>query len=452
MKNKYNVIVIGSGPGGSTVANQCAAKGLKVAVADELFGGTCALRGCTPKKAMETVTTTFRKFNHLREHGLPDEKLKVDWQKLQAHKQLFTSNVVSGTKANFREKGIDLIESKVEFAGKNKLKTTNGTIYEADKIMIATGAIPRPLDFSGHTYLTTTRELFEINELPKRILFAGGGYIGFEMAHILSVTGAKIMVASGEEVPLSAFDSDLVNPIIKATLNHGIQVKTGWSVIKIKQQKEEYKVTLQRTNSEEQQTVVTDMVVHSAGRVPNVEGLNLKKGKVDFSEKGIEVNEHFQSVSNPTVYAIGDVIGKFPFTPLANFEGEIAVNNMLNKPKKTVNYDGIPMVMFTYPRLAAIGMTEQKAKEEGLKYEVFQKKLSGSLLEKAAQNDFAGYKVIVEKKTEKILGVHLLGSSADEVINLFAMAIQLDIPIKKLKNLLLAYPTAGHLIQYMVSE
>jgi glutathione reductase (NADPH) len=452
MKNKYDTIVIGSGPGGSTVANTCAEKGLKVAVADELFGGTCALRGCTPKKAMESVTSIFRKYQHLRGSGIPDIPMKIDWQKLQAHKQLFTADVVSGTKENFQEKGIDLIESAVKFTGKNKIKTKNGTVYQADNIVIATGATPRPLDFPGNTYVTTTRELFELNELPSRILFAGGGYIGFEMAQILAATGSEIVVASREEMPLQAFDTDLVSQIIEATLSYGIQVKTGWTVSKIEQKKGAYRVTLERLSTGEKQTIETDLVIHSAGRVPNVEGLNLKKGKVDFSKNGIKVDKHFQSISNKNVYAIGDVIGNFPFTPIANFEGEVAANNIINKTQKTVNYDGIPMVMFTYPKLAAVGMTEAKIKEKGLEYDAFQKKMYRSLLEQSVKNPFAGYKVMVEKKTGKILGAHLLGGSADETINLFAMAIQLDIRADKIKNLLLAYPTAGHLTKYMVGK
>lgn len=219
MSRKYDLIVIGSGPAGSHVATACAKKGLTVAVADYLFGGTCALRGCTPKKAMESVTSAWWTANHLQGHGFPKLKQPVDWKKLLVHSQEFTALVPSGTKRKFQQAGIDIIEKKVAFANKNTL-TDGQSKWTAKNIVIATGATPRSLDMEGSKHLLTSADFFELPELPKRIVFIGGGYIAFELAHIVAACGSQITIISDEQKPLGAFDSNLVSEFIRATLDN----------------------------------------------------------------------------------------------------------------------------------------------------------------------------------------------------------------------------------------
>lgn len=443
MKKSYDVIVIGSGPGGSASANKCARKGLKVAMIDVLFGGTCALRGCTPKKAMESVTSLYKEATHLQGHGFPKLESTVDWKALIAHQQQFTTLIPANKKEDLRENGIDVIEGKAKFTGKKTLQVSDHK-YTADKIIIATGAAPTKLPFEGANLLMTSDHFIHLMNLPKRIVFVGGGYIGFELAHIAAAAGSEVTIISREEKPLGAFDHDLVSQLVQATLNQNIRVKLGFEVDKIKQKKKNYLVHVNRTVGDNACMLEADLVVHTAGRMPNIADLDLKKAQVDFDKKeGIKVNEYMQSTSNEYVYAIGDVIGKYPFTPIAGLEARVVVENILDGNQKKMDYPIVPFVLFAYPKIASVGKTEKQLIEEGTEYKKNQDDTSGSLIEKSVNNHFAGYKVLTDPAGEKILGAHVLGHKADEVINIFAMAMQLDIEIADLKKLSFAYPTAG---------
>lgn len=443
MKKSYDVIVIGSGPGGSAAANRFAEAGMKVAMVDILYGGTCALRGCTPKKAMESVTSLYKEASHLQGHGFPHLERAIDWQALIAHQQQFTTLIPANKKEDLREKGIEVIEGTAQFTGKKTIQVGEDK-YTASHIVIATGASPNKLPFEGSELLTTSDTFIHSSSLPKRIVFVGGGYIGFELAHMAAAAGSEVTIISRAEKPLAAFDHDLVSQLVQASLNQNIRVKLGFEVTELKKKDKTYQVFIKRTMANESCAIEADMVVHTAGRTPNIEALDLKKADVAFSEKeGIEVNDYLQSTSNEYVYAVGDVIGKYPFTPIAGMEAKVVVENIKNGNQEKIDYPVVPFVLFAYPKISSVGKTEKQLIEEGTAYKKKQADTSGSLIEKAVHNQFAGYKILTDEAEEKILGAHLLGHKADEIINIFAMAMQLDISIGDLKKLSFAYPTAG---------
>ena len=451
MTKKYDLIIIGSGPAGTDVAKSCAKKGLKVVVADYLFGGTCALKGCTPKKAMESVTSVWWETQHLRGRGFQKKIKPIKWKKLLAHSQTFTALVPSGKKADLRKEGIDLIEKRVSFIDKKTI-TDGKNEWTAKNIVIATGAVPRPLDIPGHKNLLTSADFFELSKLPKSIIFIGGGYIAFELAHIAAACGSQVTIISDTSKPLEAFDANLVSQFIKATLDKGIDVRLGYQALAVEISRKAYKVTIRRKGRAKTYTIPAAAVFNTTGRVPAVKSLNLAKANIQLDKKGVpKFNEYLQCEGNKSIYLVGDVTNKYAFTPIAHLEGKVVVKNILNKKQVKVSYPTIPFALFGYPKLAGVGQTEKQLKEAGAAYKVFTKSLASDLVEQARQNKFAGFRVFIDKKTDKILGAFILSIKADDSINLLATAIQKEMTGKEVHELLLAYPTASQVVRYMVT-
>jgi len=450
MKKEYDLIVIGSGPSGVHVAKDCAKQGKKVAVADFLFGGTCALRGCTPKKAMESVTSAWWVSQHLQGHGFPAIKEFVDWQKLLIHSQEFTALVPSGTKRQLQKNGIDIIEHKLFFKAPQTL--SNGQEeWTAKNIVIATGAKPRTLTMEGAAHLLTSDDFFELPKLPKRIVLVGGGYIAFELSHIAAACGSQVTIINDTDKPLEAFDSNLVSEFIRSTLDKGIEVRLGYQVTAVESIDGQFIIKMKRNGGESIYEVEADAVFNTAGRVPATDSLHLEEAGVDIDEKGkIKLNDYLQSVSNKKVYAVGDVTGKYLFTPVAHWEAAVVSNNLFQKRRKKIAYPPVPYVLYGYPKIAGVGKTETQLIAEDIDYEVIGKSLESDLLEKAVHNDFAGFRVLIHPKTKEILGAFILSAKAEESINLFAAIIQLGKKAGDLENLLLAYPTATHVTRHMV--
>lgn len=451
MLKKYDLIVIGSGPAGTDVAKSCAKKGLKVAVADYLFGGTCALKGCTPKKAMESVTSLWWETQHLQGHGFPKTTKPVKWKKLVAHSQEFTALVPSGKKRDLKKAKIDLIEKKVSFIDKKTI-TDGDNKWTAKNIVIATGAIPRPLDIPGKKHLLNSADFFELSKLPKSIVFIGGGYIAFELAHIAAACGSQVTIISDTQKPLKAFDTNLVSQFIKATLDKGIDVRLGYQALSVSTKRNKYEVVIQRKGRDKNYGIPADVVFNTTGRIPATKSLNLAKADIQLDKKGFpKFNEYLQCKGNNAVYLVGDVNNQSAFTPVAHLEAATVAKNILNKKKEKINYPTIPFALYGYPKLAGVGQTEKQLKEAGIEYKTFSKSLTDDLIEKAKHNKFAGFRVFVDSKTDKILGAYILSAKADDSINLIATAIQKGLTGKEVHNLILAYPTASQVVRYMVT-
>jgi len=445
---KTDVLVIGSGPAGSSVALQCAQAGKSVIVVDRLFGGTCALRGCTPKKAMESITSTFWQAKEMEKAGFPPTKQFVDWHLLAAHKSHFTALVPSGTKSKFKNANIKTLTGLAKFEDENTLKIGDKTVT-AKQIVIASGARPRPLGIEGEQYLITNDDFFNLNEMPSKVVIIGGGYIAFELSHIIAACGSNVTVLSNEEMPLSAFDADLVQDLIHATLAKGIDIKLGYEANKIEKNEDGFNVTCKRSDDFTFE-YSANLVIHAAGRIPNVDSLDIEQIGLKLNEQhGIEVNKFMQTKKYNHIYALGDVTGQLPFTEIANYEAKIVSHNILNKKRKSVDYKGVPYGVFTYPKLSKVGKSEEELKDLGIKFEVKKENHKGSFIERVGLNSFARYKTLVDKKSNKILGASILASHAEEMINLFSIGIQQEMTLQDFENLLLLYPTAGHDVKFM---
>ena len=278
----------------------------------------------------------------------------------------------------------------------------------------------------------------------------GGGFISFEFAHLTARAGARVTLLHRNACPLGGFDPDLVSLLVERTRELGIEVRLEVEVSGI--DRTSAGLTVRASTPSGPIVVEADLAVHGAGRVPNISELGLEDAGVEHGARGIVVNEFLQSVSNPSVYAAGDVAATAgpPLTLVAAYEGGIAASNMLDGNRHTVDYSAIPSAVFTVPPLASVGLQEEEARRQGLKFETHFDKVGSWYSFKRLAEPHAAYKVLVEEGSGKILGAHVLGPNAEELINLFAMAMKADLKANDIKEIIFTYPTFASDMGYMV--
>lgn len=447
---KFDLVVIGTGAGGSTVAHKCRKAGWDVAIVDSRpFGGTCALRGCDPKKVLVGAAELIDWNHRMRGKGVSAKSLGIDWPELMQFKKTFTDPVPDNREKAFIKAGIAVFHGRAHFLDKTTVKIGDDTLT-GRYVHIAAGAKPADLGIQGEEYLTTSTQFLDMEKLPERIIFVGGGYIGFEFAHIASQAGAQIRILHRGARPLEGFDPHLVESLVEATGEFGIDLKLNTTVESVEKDGGQFVVTA--SVGDFRQTFEADMVVHSAGRAPDIDDMDLEKADIERGKKGILVNEYLQSVSNPMVYAAGDAAdsGGLPLTPVATMEAHVVASNLLKGNHRQPNHLGVPTVVFTLPPLSSVGLQEDEAAKKGLKFNVKYEDTSGWYSSRRIGLKYSAYKTLVEVDTGRILGAHLLGAHAEEVINIFALAIRTGLKAEDLKTMIYAYPTSASDIGYMV--
>ncbi len=443
MTRTFDVIAIGTGSAASAVASRCRDAGWQVAIVDSRpFGGTCALRGCDPKKVLVGAAEAVDWARRMKGKGIRAADLQIDWPELMRFKRSFTEPVPKRREDGFAKAGVAAFHGRARFTGPTTMQVGQEAL-EGRYVVIAAGEAPADLEIPGTEHLTTSDQFMELDELPRKILFIGGGYIAFEFAHVAACAGSQVTVLHRGPRPLALFDPDLVDQLVKRTRELGIDIYLGTEAIGI--EKSSTQLMVRALASGETRTFQTEMVVHAAGRVPEINDLNLDAAGIEWEKRGVRVNEFLQSVSIASVYAAGDAAatGGPPLAPVASYEGLIVATNLLKGNHQRPNYLGIPSVVFTIPPLAAVGLTERGAREQNLKFRVKVDMTSTWYSSRRVGETYSGYKVLVEEGTDRILGAHILGSEADEVINLFALAIRSGMRATDLKHMLFAYPTSG---------
>jgi glutathione reductase (NADPH) len=309
--------------------------------------------------------------------------------------------------------------------------------------------MPIPLGFPGADRLTTSEQFLDLDRLPPRIVFVGGGFISFEFAHVAARAGVEATILHRGARPLEAFDPDLVDLLVKRTRELGIRVELGVEVRAV--ERDGGRLVVRGMRSGEELRFETDLAVHGAGRAPQLDDLDLETAGVKREKRGVVVNEFLQSVSNPAVYAGGDAAASGPqLTPKADHDVGVLTTNLLEGNRRRPSYEGIASAVFTLPPLASAGLTEAAARAAGLAFRTSRNDTSGWFHTRRVGETTSGAKVLVEEGTDRILGAHLLGPQADEVINLFAMAIRLRIPAAQMKEVIYAYPTYGSDVRFLV--
>ena len=446
---EYDLFVIGTGMAGVTIAMKSTRKGLKVGIADfRPYGGTCALRGCDPKKILIDVAKAKKDLAKYSGKGLQAEG-KISWPDLMKFKRGFTDPVPDKMDKGYQKAGVDTYHDAATFLSEDTLQVGDNTV-KAKHIVVATGARPRTLSIPGAEHTITSDDFFHLEELPESVTFLGGGYVAFEFAHLAALAGARVTIIERSEYPLKHFEKELVKHVLEASKAHGIEIFVNSEATEVRKTDGSFQVVTQ--GKEGGKVIESKLVVNAAGRVPEIDQLDLKKGKVEFGRKGIKVNEYLQSISNSRVYAAGDVAHSkgLPLTPVAIYEGHAVVSNILKGNNKAPRYAVMPTVVFTSPPLASVGLTEESAKSQNKEYVVKSGDASGWFNAYRSRAEAYAYKVLISKEDGTILGAHLVGPSADETINLFAMAMKVRIPAKALKTMMYSYPSWASDLSYMV--
>ena len=443
MSETYDLIVIGAGMAGVAAANKCGAAGWRVAIVDALpYGGTCALRGCDPKKILRRGAEIIDAARLMDGRGVNPQGLSINWPDLMAHKRGFTDPVPDKMEKGLVVNGVETLHGAAQFTGANTLEV-EGATYEARRFLVATGAIPRPVSIDGANLMIDSTDFLNLEALPRRILFVGGGFVSFEFAHIAARAGAAPVIVDRGARPLSGFDPDLVEMLIERSADVGAEVRRETEIVSIA--KSAVAFTVEVKSGDEIMTIETDLVVHGAGRIAALADLDLEAAGVEYSDKGIVVAQHLQSTTNSAVYAAGDSADTkgMPLTPVAVIEGKVAASNMLKNAQTTPDYAGIPTAVFTVPELARVGMLEAEAKEAGYDVNVRFTNTGGWYSNYRIGEKSAAAKVLVDKSDGKILGAHLFGPEYGELINFFGLAIKLGLTAKQLKSMTAAYPSVG---------
>jgi glutathione reductase (NADPH) len=448
MTRRYDLVIVGTGTAATVAAMRMRTAGWRVAIIDfRPFGGTCALRGCDPKKVLVAGAETVDSVGRMRGRGVAGD-VRIDWPELIAFKRTFTDPITRMLEHSYSEKGIDTFHGRARFTGRNMM-AVDGTALEGRHFLIAAGAEPITLKIPGAEHLVTHEEFLALESLPRRIVLVGGGYIAAEFAHIAARAGAQVTIVQRDERMLKHFDPDLVSWLMEKFRAIGVDVRTRTVVEAIEKTDAGFTV---RARSEGNPSVFeADLVVHAAGRAPALEMLDLDAAGIVVENARLKLNEFLQSVSNPVAYAAGDAaqLGP-PLTPVSSHEAKVVVANLLEGNRHRPNYLGVPSVAFTIPPIAAVGLSEAQARGRGLKFRMQSQKASDWYTARRVAEPTYGFKVLVEEPSERILGAHLLGPHADEVINVFALAIRNGLTAKDLKATMFAYPTGASDIGYML--
>jgi glutathione reductase (NADPH) len=449
MAKHYQLIVIGAGTAAMVAAMRVRAAGWSVAVIDfRPFGGTCALRGCDPKKMLMGAATAMDHARRMHGKGVIGDTA-LDWPGLMAFKRSFTDSVPEKHERRYADKGIDTYHGHARFTGRNTLEV-EGEAFEADHFLIAAGAEPNWLGIPGEEHLIDNEGFLNLQTLPKRIVLVGGGYIAAEFSHVAARAGAHVTILQHGQRLLKHFEPELVDWLMDKFRAIGVDVHTRATVESIEKSEDGFQV--RASGDDGKFSVDADLVIHAAGRSPALQGLDLDAAGVEQDRGRIKLNEFLQSVSNPAIYAAGDAaeIGP-PLTPVSSHDAKVVAANLLEGNHAVPDYTGVPSVAFTVPPIAAVGLGEAEARKLRLHFRVNTQKASDWYTARQAAEPVYGFKVLVEESSDRVLGAHLVGPHADEVINLFALAIRHGLTATQLKATMFAYPSGASDVGYMVA-
>lgn len=439
----FDVVIIGTGTAGYTAAYQLVNAGKKTAIIDKQpYGGTCAIRGCQPKKYLVAAAETSERVKLMQGIGIKG-KSEIDWPSLIASKEEFTSVVPERTKRGFEKAGIATLYGNAKFINEHEIEVGNKKI-SAGKFIIATGAKPMKLGIKGEKFVHISDEFMTMTTMPESIAFIGGGFISFEFAHVANQAGSKVTILHNDDKPLIRFEQELVKTLCNATDEAGIKVITDFPVNSVEKSDTGFKVYSDKSD----EVVEVQAVFHGAGRAPDIEDLNLNVAGVNVERRGVKVDATMQT-TNPDIYAIGDAAATIQLATLADMEADVAAQNILGN-KKTANYSVIPSAVFSLPPLAMVGLTEEDVKKTYNNFRVNTGDSSKWPSSKRIGQKYSGYKVIIDNDTDLILGAHLLGYNSSEAINIFAMAMKFSITTTQLKEMLWSYPTYVSDLKYTI--
>jgi glutathione reductase (NADPH) len=439
MSKNYDIIIIGGGNAGFGVSAVAAEAGKSIAFIEELdFGGTCPNRGCTPKKVLVAAAHALHEIETAGVHHIVVGEAKLDWTKLiQREKNMigFIPEAMTGV----AEKRGDVYRGSAKFTGPNTVNV-DGIILQGENIVIATGSKTRPLPIPGAELMITSDDVLSEESQPGEVVFIGGGVIAMEFSHVYARAGTKVTILEVMPRLLPRVDADAVAAIQAESERIGVTVKTGVNVKSVARTSDRPRVTFEVDGKE--QVVEADRVINGAGRIANVDELDLDAGNIKHDRIAIEIDEFLRSTSNPSVWVAGDALVTSPqLSPIASYEGKIVGQNIINGPTVKPDYTVIPSGIYTVPALSTVGLTEEETKAKGMEVKVTSSNMVDWFSGKSYGETVAWAKVLVDEEKDQIVGAHMVGHQAEELIHLFAIAMRYRIPASKIKDDMFAFPT-----------
>jgi glutathione reductase (NADPH) len=438
MSYQNDLFVIGAGSGGVRAARMSATFGAKVAVAeDRYYGGTCVNVGCVPKKLFVYASHFPEDFDTAKGFGWTIDNVRLDWHKLLTNKNKEIERLNGVYKRILDGAGVEIIDGHAMIVDEHTI-SINGENITAERILIATGGWPSVPDFPGREHVITSNEAFFLDKLPKQIIIVGGGYIAVEFAGIFHGLGVDTTLVYRGPLFLRGFDYDLREILADEMQKKGIKLLFDTNIDRI--EKNGNKHTAHLANH---QSLITDLIMYATGRTPNTKNLGLENVNVKLNKNGaVIVNEKYQT-SVPSIYAIGDVTDRVNLTPVALAEGMILARHLFDKKNDAVDYSDIPTCVFSQPNLGTVGLTEEQAREKYGDVAVYKSKFKPMKLSLTDSDERTFMKLIVDKKSDRVVGVHMLGPDAGEIIQGIAIALKAGATKKTFDSTIGIHPTAA---------
>ncbi len=453
MSDKFQAVVIGGGPGGYVCAIRLAQLGIKTACIEARgsLGGTCLNIGCIPSKSLLNLSEEFHKVKNLSNKGIEVGEVKLNLSKMMKSKDKAVTILTKGVEFLLKKNKVTYYKGTGSFKSKNQIlikdENKKEISIQAEKIIIATGSVPVSLpgvEFDEKTIVSSTGAL-KLEKVPKKMVVVGGGYIGLEMGSVWSRLGAEVHVVEYLDHITPGMDKEISNEFMKILKKQGINFHLKHKVEKIK--KDKLKTTVLTTDQNGiKKNFECDVVLISVGRKPNTNGLNLEKIGIELDDKKrVKTDNNFKTnVEN--IYAIGDVIDGPMLAHKAEDEG-IAVAENIAGQSGHVNYDTIPGVVYTTPEVASIGKTEEQLKEKNIQYKIGKFSFMANSRAKAIDDTEGFVKILADKKTDKVLGAHLIGSHAGELIAEIGVAMEFGASSEDIARTCHAHPTFSEAVK-----
>lgn len=422
MSTHFDLIAIGGGSGGLAVAEKAAQYGKKVAVIEShKMGGTCVNNGCVPKKVMWYAANLAHAVDDAKHFGIPATRGATDWQKLIKGRQDYIGMINRYWDGYVVDTGITRIDGKARFVDAHTVDV-NGKTYSADHIVIATGGRPIVPPVPGAELGITSDGFFELQSQPRKVAIIGAGYIGVELAGVMRALGSDVTVVALEARVLKTFDGMISDVLMDEMRKQGISLHMSFQVAGLAET--EAGIALDASNGERLDGF--DCVIWAVGRAPNTRALALDTAGVDTRTNGVVPTDEFQNTNVPGVYAIGDITGRTPLTPVAIAAGRRLAARLFNgEPDSRVDYDNIPSVVFSHPPVGTVGLTETQAREQHDKVTIYQTDFTPMRHALSEHGVTTAMKLVCVGDNQQVVGIHLIGDNVDEMLQGFAVAVKM---------------------------
>lgn len=438
MEYDYDLFVIGAGSGGVRASRIASGFGARVAVAEEYrVGGTCVIRGCVPKKLLVYASHFSEDFETARGYGWDVGEATFDWKTLIARKDAEIERLNGLYIQTLEGAGVEIINGRALVEGPNSVRVGD-KVYTAKTILVAVGGWPTMPDVPGIEHAISSNEALHLDELPKRIVIVGGGYIAVEFAGIFNGMGSEVIQLYRGEQILRGFDDDIRNRLAEEMRKKGIAVRTELNVTNI--EKTDNGLVLTLTDGS---TIETDAVMYATGRAPKVEGLGLDKAGVELARNGAVKVDTYGKTSVDSIYAVGDVTDRVQLTPVAIKEGHAFALTVFGDTLTSPEHDAIPTAVFSQPPIGTVGMSEEQAREKYGEIEVYTSDFRPMKHTLGGSDERAFTKLIVDKATDKVVGAHMIGLDAAEIIQGIGIAVKAELTKKQFDQTVAVHPSSA---------